>query len=451
MKPPQSPPPLHALIPELDALDAVYRRDLHLNPSPVDARGRYLAWDEVRRRPPPDGHTARTWWLCMFTARRAAARTLPLLGKDRLPFWYSESQPVTEAVRRLDQAQGEHVLADETLITRGARRRRLNLSLMDESIQSSQLEGANTSRQIAREMLRDGRPPTDYGERMIANNFAAMQTVADWAEDGELIDREHILELHRIVTRGTLAREADAGRLQQPGEARVFVVSSGGDVVHRPPPADELPERIRRLCDFASDATDATHPIHPLVRAILLHFMIGYDHPFVDGNGRTARALFYWSLMRSGFWLAPYLSISEFLLQAPARYSRAYQYVSADSNDATYFLLHQLDVMLRAVERLEHDLHEQAAESRRVNDRLSGLADLNERQTVIISEALEEPNRIFTIAQQRHLHGVSYWAARSDLQDLADRGLLTRRRSGKKFVFRPAPDLAERQSTESEA
>lgn len=177
--------------------------------------------------------------------------------------------------------------------------------------------------------------------------------------------------------------------------------------------------------------------------------MIGYDHPFVDGNGRTARALFYWSLMRSGFWLAPYLSISEFLLQAPARYSRAYQYVSADSNDATYFLLHQLDVMLHAVERLERDLREQAAESRRVDDRLSGLADLNERQTVIISEALEEPNRIFTIARQRRLHGVSYWAARSDLQDLADRGLLTRRRSGKKFVFRPAPDLGERLSTES--
>ena len=440
MKLPQSPPPLAALIAESEALDAERRGDLHLNLDPLDPRGRYLAWDQVRHRQPPDGHTHRTWWLRMFTARRAAAQTLPLLGRDGLPFWYSEVRPLIDSLRRLDRAQGEHILADETLLTRSARRRRLNLSLMDESIQSSQFEGANTSRLVAREMLRDGRPPADHGERMIANNFAAMQTVEDWSRLGEPIDREHILELHRTVTRGTLPSEADAGRLQQPGESRVHVVSLSGAVVHRPPPADELPDRIRRICDFADDDSES---VHPIVRAILLHFMIGYDHPFVDGNGRTARALFYWSLMRSGFWLAPYLSISEFLLRAPARYSRAYQHVSADSNDATYFILHQLEIMLRAVDRLEDDLREQAAEARQVEQRLGGMAALNERQTVIIGEALERPDRIFTIAQQRRQHSVSYWAARSDLQDLVERGLLVRRRSGKKFVFRPAPDLPD--------
>ena len=441
MKLPQSPPPLPALIRGLDSLDADSRNDLYLHPSPLDARGRYLAWDQVRHREPPPGHSRRTWWLSMFTARRAAARQLPLLGKGGQPFWYSEVRPVIEAVRLLERAQGEHVLADETLITRSARQRRLNLSLMDESIRSSQLEGANTSRMIAREMLRDGRPPRDHGERMIANNFAAMQTVEDWSSNAEPIDLEHLLELHQIVTRGTLSSDADSGSLQQPGEARVMVVSASGAVVHRPPPAEELPERMRRLCAFAGSDADA---IHPIVRAILIHFMIGYDHPFVDGNGRTARALFYWSLLRSGFWLAPYLSISEFLLRAPARYSRAYQHVTADSNDATYFILHQLDAMLRAVDRLAQDLKEQAAEARQVEDRLGGLTDLNERQTVIVDEALRNPNRIFTIAQQRRQHGVSYWAARSDLQDLAERGLLTRRRSGKKFVFRPAPNLADR-------
>lgn len=441
MKLPQSPPPLPTLVRELDTLDADSRNDLYLHPSPLDARARYLAWDEIRHREPPTGHSRRTWWLGMFTARRAAARELSLYGKGGQPFWYAEVRPVIEAVRQLERAQGEHVLADETLITRGARHRRLNLSLMDESIQSSQLEGANTSRMIAREMLRDGRPPRDHGERMIANNFAAMQTIEDWAGSAEPIDLEHLLELHRIVTRGTLSSDADSGRLQQPGEARVFVVSASGAVVHRPPPAEELPERMQRLCDFASGATDA---VHPIVRAILMHFMIGYDHPFVDGNGRTARALFYWSLLRSGFWLAPYLSISEFLLRAPARYSRVYQHVTADSNDATYFILHQLDAMLRAVDRLAWDLREQAVEARRFEDQLGGLADLNERQTVIVGEALRDPNRIFTIAQQRRQHGVSYWAARSDLQNLADRGLLIRRRSGKKFVFRPAPDLPDR-------
>ena len=313
---------------------------------------------------------------------------------------------------------------------------------MEESIQSSQLEGANTSRQIASEMLRDGRPPRDKSERMIANNFAAMQTVEQWATNDEPIDLEHILGLHRIVTAGTMGNERDAGRLQLPGEARVYVVSGSHEIVHRPPPADELPERMQRLCEFANGGLEAEF-MPPIIRAILLHFMIGYDHPFVDGNGRTARALFYWSLLRSGWWLAPYLPISHFLLRAPAQYSRAYQYVTADNNDVTHFILHQLDIMQQAASQLEDDLQQQAAATRELVERL-GESGFSERQLAILNDALDQPNRIFTFAQQQNEHRVSYWAARADLQDLAERGYLLRKRSGKKFIFRPAPDLQQR-------
>jgi hypothetical protein len=75
--------------------------------------------------------------------------------------------------------------------------------------------------------------------------------------------------------------------------------------------------------------------VHPVLRAILLHFMIGYDHPFADGNGRTARALFYWSMARSGYWLMEYTSISHILRKAPARYMRAYLHTETDKNDTT--------------------------------------------------------------------------------------------------------------------
>ena len=259
---------------------------------------------------------------------------------------------------------------------------------------------------------------------------------------GEPVDLEHILHLHRVVTAGTMHDQRDSGRLQQPGEARVYVVSANQRIVHEPPPADELPERIQRLCEFAEDKSD-TGFLHPIVRAILLHFMIGYDHPFVDGNGRTARALFYWSLLRSGWWLAPYLPISHFLLRAPAQYSRAYQYVTADNNDATHFILHQLDIMERALTQLDRDLQEHAAAARDLVEQL-GDSGFSERQLAILDAALKQPNRIFTIAQQQNEHRVSYWAARADLQDLTERGYLLRERSGKKFLFRPAPDLEDR-------
>lgn len=439
---PQTAPSQAALSAEFLQLDAEQQIALLTDASPLDEKGRYLPWDDVRYRQPPERLSARLHWFGMAMARRASARSLPLLGRGDQPFWYCNAQPLLAAVNRLDEAQRANILANETLMTNAARRRWLQRGLMDESIQSSRLEGANTNRLLAREMLTDGRPPRDKSERMIANNFAAMQTVEEWATDGEPVDLEHILRLHQIVTAGTMRDENDAGRLQQPGEPRVYVVSASQEIVHRPPPADELPERMQRITDFANLDPDAEF-IHPLIRAVLLHFMIGYDHPFVDGNGRTARALFYWSLLRTGWWLAPYLPISNFLLQAPAQYSRAYQYVTSDDNDVTHFLLNQLEIMERAVEQLVRDLQEEAAATRDLLERL-GETGFSERQLAIIDAALDQPNRIFTIAQQQNEHRVSYWAARADLQDLTERGYLLRQRSGKKFVFRPAPDLEDR-------
>ncbi len=135
-----------------------------------------------------------------------------------------------------------------------------------------------------------------------------------------------MLELHRILTEGTLDDPTAAGRLQRPDEERIAVVdATDGSLIHTPPPATELPARLQALCDFANQGEDESDSfIHPVVRAILLHFFLAYDHPFEDGNGRTARALFYWAMRTNGYWLAEYLSISRILREAPAQYSRAF-------------------------------------------------------------------------------------------------------------------------------
>ncbi len=442
MRLPQTAPPLTSLMQDLAALDPAARLALFADPSPLDDAGRYLPWDEVRHRRSPDDLTHRAWWLRLSTARRSAAVQLPLLGKAGLPFWFSNAPPLLIALNRLDRELDDHPLSEDGVLSRDDRQRHLVHLIIDESIRSSQLEGASTSRIIAREMLRDGRPSRDHSERMIANNFAAMQLVEQWANERRTVDLDAILALHRTVTDGTLP-ERDVGRLQTPDDARVYVVSSGGGVVHQPPPAAELPERIERLCAFAG-AEPADPLVHPVVRAVLLHFMIGYDHPFADGNGRTARCLFYWSLLRSGFWLAPYLPISQFLLEAPAQYSRAYQYVTADGNDATHFLLHQLNILLRAADQLHDYLRLEQTRSLAFDHDAPAVHDLNDRQAAVIREALADPGQRFTIARQRREHRISYATARDDLLDLEARALLTKARTGKKFVFRPAPDLPDR-------
>jgi Fic family protein len=87
-------------------------------------------------------------------------------------------------------------------------------SLMEEAIRSSQLEGASTSRHAAKELLRTGRPPRDRSERMIINNFLAMQYMRE--QMGDRLTPAAVLELQRILTADTFDGPGASGRLQNP-------------------------------------------------------------------------------------------------------------------------------------------------------------------------------------------------------------------------------------------
>lgn len=443
MRLPEHSPLLPSLMNEFDQLDPAQRLRLLDESDTLDSKRRYLHWDQVRRRPPPEGLTHRTWWLGFVLARRAGRQRLPLQGKGGVPFWYCNAPPVLEGLQRVDRDMAGHILLDEDTVSSADKDRYLVSSLMEEAIRSSQFEGANTTRLVAQEMLRTGRKPVNKSERMIFNNFAAMQAVERWARDDVDVSAERLLLLHEIVTDGTLGEPADSGRLQIPDEVRVAVVAGDGSVVHEPPPAAELPARVERLCRFANGGIDDGY-LHPVIRAILCHFMIGYDHPFVDGNGRTARALFYWIMLRSGYWLAAYLSISNLLHEAPSRYSRAYEYVHADANDATYFLIHQLDIIQRAADQLRSYIARQAERAASVAQLLKQRRDLNHRQEVILDRALRGSQQEFTVIGHRTEFRVANGTARSDLMGLVERRLFVRDGNHRKYFFRPAPDLQDR-------
>ena len=108
--------------------------------------------------------------------------------------------------------------------------------------------------------------------------------------------------------------------------------------------------RRRNLAAFAN--TNANPFIHPVIKAIALHFAIGFVHPFVDGNGRTARAIFYWYMLKEGYAAFEYLPISRILIRAPMNYARAYLYTETDDGDLTYFNHYQLQAILRAISSL---------------------------------------------------------------------------------------------------
>lgn len=404
----------------------------------------YLHWDKLRHLDPPEDLTPEEWWAAVKLARSRTARTLPLRDPDGRPFSYTTPDTVLRALHVVDQrAAGEIRMPEVVTGDAQAKQQYLVNSLMEEAIRSSQLEGASTSRRVAKELLRTGRRPKDRSERMIVNNYLALQYMRE--SMGDRLRPADVLELQRILTAGTLDDPSASGRLQTPDEERVAVVDRiDGGVLHRPPPADELPARLQALCDFANgDSDDEDTFIHPVIRAVLLHFWLAYDHPFEDGNGRTARVLFSWFMRIKGYWLVEYLSISKILREAPGQYNRAFLLTETDEGDTTYFVIHQLGVIERAIEALHQYLRRKVAEVRDVETLVRGTGGFNHRQIDLLSGALRDPDRTYTFTAHAKVHGVTHETARMDLRDLADRELLTTEREGRLYRFHPAPDLAE--------
>ena len=440
MRIPLSPPDVASLMKDASAADLVA---LVGSARPVDAKGRYLHWDEMRHRKPPGDLSVEQWWLGTALSRQVSSRNLPLTAIDGTPFRFSNVDQIQEMAHRIDQQASGHILTDQQVMNRQSSDRYLVSSLEEEAITSSLLEGAATTRRIAKELLRSGRRPADKAERMIVNNYEAMEAARRLAERDAPLIPEDVLDLHRIVASGTLDREADAGQLQDEDDERVAIVWDDGTVLHRPPPATELPERLANLCRFANEELGEGF-LHPVIRAIALHFWMGYDHPFADGNGRVARALFYWSMLRNGYWLAQYLSISSILRRAPAQYARSYLYVETDDNDLTYFIIHQLRVIERAIESLRDYLRRKAADVREVESLLRGGMPLNHRQIAVVSSALRDTQQSLTIRAHAQFQQVTIQSARTDLLGLEQLGLFSKRRAGKRFVFTPERDLADR-------
>ena len=235
-----------------------------------------------------------------------------------------------------------------------------------------------------------------------------------------------------------------AGRIQESTEDRVTVVDAEGNVLHQPPAAGELKERMELMCRFANGEEPLEGYLHPVVRAVLLHFWLAYDHPFVDGNGRTARILFYRSMLSEGYWLTEFLSISRILKEAPAKYGRSFLYTETDDNDATYFILYQLEVICRAIRDLHEYLARKMEEIRSIDSLLRRSAAFNYRQLALLGHALRHPGASYTFESHARSHQVAWQSGRTDLLRLQDGGLLERRKVGKRYVFSAPRDLAHR-------
>jgi Fic family protein len=409
---------------------------------PVTKSGKYLHYSELMHRDPPNGLTLDQWWLGTRLARMNGSRMLPLVGTDKTPFSYLLIPGAMEILHEIDSKSAGRIAMPRQIAESGPKERFLVHSLIEEAITSSQLEGASTTRKAAMDMFRSGRKPVNKAERMIFNNLEGMSFIKRHQNDD--LTPDLVLEIHERMTRGTLEAHA-VGRLQTPDDERIHVGSnSTGEVLHHPPPAEELPDRLKQMCDFANGAGESEF-LHPVIRAIVLHFWLAYDHPFADGNGRTARALFYWAMLRHGYWLFEFISISSILKRTQAQYGRSFLYAESDENDATYFIAYQLEVIRKALKAAERYLEIKAKQIAEAEDLLRSHGHFNYRQLALLAHALRKPHAEYTVQTHKSSHNVATATARSDLQDLVKHGLLEEfhPETGRQVIYMPTKKLGE--------
>ena len=375
----------------------------------------YEYWDKAKYKKLPEGFTPQMLWTNVKASRL----------KSMIPVWdkYGINLCVTSQMQRLChefdmkfgsfwEVEGDSQSAEKKYY--------LSSSLMEEAIYSSKMEGASTTRIVAKDMLRKKKSPQNKSQQMIVNNYNTIQYIVEHKE--QPLTEELLLTIHRLMTEKTLDNPEDAGRFRT-NDKVVVADMVEGDIIYTPPSFQEIPEFVESLCNFFNNDYPRTF-IHPIIRGIIVHFMLAFMHPFVDGNGRTARALFYWYMLKEGYKLTEYMSISRVIAKSKANYEKAFRYVENDGNDVGYFVAYNLGALEKSFQQLRDYIQRKQREKRAASSFMMA-GNINQRQALILQQLKEEPDTIFTVKDVQEQFSVSSMTARKDLADLVRQNYMT--------------------------
>jgi Fic family protein len=391
----------------------------------------YYYWDSFRYLKFPNGISPEIAWACREFSHVGEVKYVPIIDKEDKPFGYWLPARAQEWLHLIDREVPFETI-HKTAPAGGEKERYILASLMEEAIASSQMEGAATTRKNAKNMLISGTAPKNKSEQMIFNNYKTIARIKELKE--EKLTVEMILELHRLLTHKTMPEESMCGYFratEKDDEVKVYDFDE--TLLYDPPKHEQVAGLVEKLVDFANNDGDE-HFIHPVVKGIMLHYWLSFIHPFLDGNGRTARGLFYWYMLKKGYWIFEYISISRVVMKTYGQYKRAFLF-SELSNDLTYFVMYNLRVIRDAIHEAALYIDRKQKAQRQAMDLLRKVRGVNPRQRELLAWVFKNPDEQLTIAKHAAFHSVVYQTARADLLGLAGMGYLEQMKDGKKLVF----------------
>ena len=374
----------------------------------------YLYWDKIKYMA-PTGVGAEVLWQAV-KIRRSMNVIQITFGK--YTFHFTVTGKMQALLHEFDMNFGGNI-GSKSIIPEKDRTQYLISSIMEEAIASSQMEGASTTRKVAKDMLRKQTKPINKSQQMILNNYNTIRYLVDNKDLAFSVDV--LKDIHRSIANKTLDNSEYEGKFRT--DNSIYVMDNiTGEIAHTPPDVAEIEGLLNGVCDFANESTSDPF-IHPIIKGIIIHFMLAFIHPFVDGNGRTSRSLVYWYLLKNGYWMTEYLSISRVIYKSKAQYEKAFLYTESDGFDLSYFINYNLVALKKAYEDLKVYLQKKIKEQQDFYT-FRGFSNINERQAQLIRILKEKPTSFFTAKELTTRFNVTPKTARADLQHLVELKLM---------------------------
>jgi Fic family protein len=403
-------------------IDTLGKEELTLFFKETDKR--YFYWSEIKHRPNIPFENAEEAWKMIKAHRLITSKRIAFSDHK---FYYNITSFIQEDLHNFDLKLIGGLYKNS--ITPQDQAEYFKNSLLEEAIASSQIEGAATTTDVAKDMIKTGRRPRNESEQMIINNFRAIQEIEKRLEEEMSI--QLILDIHELMTTQTSASKY-SGKFR---DHLIYVKDHvDGEIAFTAPNHKEVKGLIEGLIKFINNDEDF---IHPIIKASILHFIVGYIHPFGDGNGRTARALFYWFLIKKGYSLLKHISISRAILDSRTSYDKAFLKTENDDNDLTYFITYSMKSLRVAFQNLVKYRDKKRTERIRASEVMYEMMDkgFNKRQSNLLGYLFIKPNSTITIPEYSKKHNIVRQTASRDLTQLEKKGVLTKHKDGKNLIY----------------
>ena len=247
------------------------------------------------------------------------------------------------------------------------------------------------------------------------------------------ISEKDLLGIHKLTVDKILSSD-------KAGKYRITQVvvknSKTGEVSFKPPASDEVPKLIKEF--FSWLASSESESVHSVLAAGITHYVLAYVHPFVDGNGRTARALATMVLFSRGYDIKKFFSLEEYFDRNAKRYYETLQEVSnqkVDSlseRDLTTWLEYFCEGLTEELARVKERVQKLSLDSR-LKGR-TGQIILSERQVKLV-EYIETYGSVSNRQWRNLLRDYSDDTILRDLKDLQKKRLIKKKGSTKGAVY----------------